>query len=821
MKKPVNILMIEDSRDDADLLGFELDRGKIDHKITRVWEIKKLESELQKPDWDLVLCDYYLPGFTGADAINIIAKKRPELPIILVSGMVGEEKAVEVLKLGAKDYILKDNLSRLISSVKREVHEFKLRKANLNIEKALETQTSLSQIFLDHIPAKAMLVDIKSYQVIAANANAIETGTIPGKKCYEYNPELEKPCKKCKLQELNKKKKHLNIEYKRDGEVHDEHWVYINDMLALHYSFDITERKKSESRLKLETSINKVFSELSHEIIAPGLSIQKIADLVHNTALGLTGARYGYVSSIDPDSSENILHTLSSMLNQCDVSNKRISFPKGKSSYNGLWGHTLNTKKAFYSNTPSKHKSSRGLPQGHVPIKSFLTAPAMVKGEVIGQIALANTDNGFNDYDLQSIEKLANLYALALFRKQAENELMESEEKYRDLIDNALVGVFKSNIKGDVIFGNDAFKNIMGFDVSHKFSNGIVKTLYNDKEDRKTLIKELKKHKKVSNYEIDLITQKGKLVHALLNATINQNIISGTILDITEEKKSELREKKSKAELIVAKDKAEESDRLKSAFLSNMSHEIRTPMNAILGFTQILKDNKISEKERDSYIDIIEQSGKGMLELLSDILDFSRIESGNLIIRNEEFYVDNYIDELFEKFQKELELENNHHLKLRLSKPETDQTIILKKDKLRLTQVLSSLFNNSLKFTKQGFIEIGYSLNGKNIKFHVKDSGIGIRKDKLEIIFQRFRQADDENTRKYGGAGLGLAISKSIVEIMGGKIWVESLEGTSSSFYFTIPVFKISKVTKHKDSEFAQTGKEQQDHSELLEKTIL
>ena len=241
--------MVEDSRDDADLLNFELDRGGINHTITRVWEIKKLESELQKPDWDLVLCDYYLQGFTGADAINIIVKKRPELPIILVSGMVGEEKAVEVLKLGAKDYILKDNLNRLIPSVKREVREFKLRKNSINIEKALETQTSLSQIFLDHIPASAMLIDIKSYLVLAANNNAYQTGIVPGNKCYENNAEQGKPCKKCKLQELSEKKNHINIEYIRDNGIYDEHWVYVNDKIALHYSFDITARKKSEEEL--------------------------------------------------------------------------------------------------------------------------------------------------------------------------------------------------------------------------------------------------------------------------------------------------------------------------------------------------------------------------------------------------------------------------------------------------------------------------------------------------------------------------------------------------------------------------------------------
>ena len=181
MKKTINILMIEDLQDDAELISFELNSGDINHKITRVWEISKLEGELQKPVWDLVLCDYYLPGFNGADAIRIIQKKRPDLPIILVSGMVGDEKAVEVMKLGARDYILKDNLNRLIPAVKREVYDFKLRQTHVNTEKALEIQTSLSQIFLDHIPACTRLIEKKSYLVLSANDYALKHGTIPGK----------------------------------------------------------------------------------------------------------------------------------------------------------------------------------------------------------------------------------------------------------------------------------------------------------------------------------------------------------------------------------------------------------------------------------------------------------------------------------------------------------------------------------------------------------------------------------------------------------------------------------------------------------------
>lgn len=254
-------------------------------------------------------------------------------------------------------------------------------------------------------------------------------------------------------------------------------------------------------------------------------------------------------------------------------------------------------------------------------------------------------------------------------------------------------------------------------------------------------------------------------------------------------KEAEIREMEFKKQLILAKDKAEESDRLKTAFLANMSHELRTPMNVVLGFTEILKDDTLPVEERRNYLELIHQSGNTMVQLLSDIMDISKIESGSMTIIKEKNIIHDLIIKLYSKFLKEMELKDKSHIKLRKVIPDSGRNIILNSDKLRLIQVFNNIFQNAMKFTNEGTIEMGYSVKGnKIIQFYIKDTGIGIEENKKEIIFERFRMTDETMTRRFAGAGLGLSISKNIITMLNGEIRVESAVGKGSTFYFTIPV---------------------------------
>ena len=236
-----------------------------------------------------------------------------------------------------------------------------------------------------------------------------------------------------------------------------------------------------------------------------------------------------------------------------------------------------------------------------------------------------------------------------------------------------------------------------------------------------------------------------------------------------------------------AKEKAEESDRLKSAFLANMSHEIRTPLNGIIGFTQLLKINNLSEEEKEECLSIIEESGDRLLDTVNDVIDISKIEANQIQIHYSEINIIEEMQYLYHFFQSEAR-EKNIKLNFRTSLNNVEAATVT--DKNKFTAILKNLIKNALKYTISGSIEVGCSLQDKFYSFYVKDTGIGIPETRLNAIFDRFVQADIEDKEVKEGAGLGLAIAKAYVELLGGSIKVESIEEKGSTFYFTLAVKK-------------------------------
>ena len=268
---------------------------------------------------------------------------------------------------------------------------------------------------------------------------------------------------------------------------------------------------------------------------------------------------------------------------------------------------------------------------------------------------------------------------------------------------------------------------------------------------------------------------------AVISAIVDKNgVITGFVAvkeDVTEQKTY-------LAELIAAKEKAEESDRLKSAFLANISHEIRTPMNGILGFSELLKETLLSGEEQSGYIDLIQESGKRMLNLINDLIDISRIEAGETRVHLCETSVNNLLCDLNDFFKPEADKKGLH---LHCSAGVPDNESIIKTDSAKLNQILCNLIQNALKFTRSGGVDIGYTKKDDHLEFYVIDTGIGIPVDMKEKIFDRFHQLNNSLTRNYEGAGLGLSISQAYAEMMGGSIRVESVMGAGSTFSFTIP----------------------------------
>ena len=257
--------------------------------------------------------------------------------------------------------------------------------------------------------------------------------------------------------------------------------------------------------------------------------------------------------------------------------------------------------------------------------------------------------------------------------------------------------------------------------------------------------------------------------------------------------------KKRTEELYEAKVKAEESDLLKSAFLANMSHEIRTPMNGIIGFTTLLKEADLTNEEMIHYIDIINKSGERLLNTINDIIDISKIDAHQMQISNEVISVNETLFDLYNFFKIQCD-ENKVNLKLDLDI--NSQETKIQTDKNKFNSILTNLIKNAVKYTEKGEITIGFKKKKDHYLFFVKDTGIGIPKERFSAIFERFVQADIEDKNAFQGSGLGLSIAKAYVEMLEGKIWVESDFETGSTFYFTIPLSKT--ITEKKDSYYKE-----------------
>ena len=251
--------------------------------------------------------------------------------------------------------------------------------------------------------------------------------------------------------------------------------------------------------------------------------------------------------------------------------------------------------------------------------------------------------------------------------------------------------------------------------------------------------------------------------------------------------------KKMLQELVVAKERAEESDLLKSAFLANMSHEIRTPMNGILGFLSLLEEPKISSEQRESYFEIVKKSSERLMNTINDIIEISKIESGQVSVNEDDVNINEMLHYFYGFFKPEAAKKGLYFRSFNTIPPEN---AVIKTDKNKLESILGNFISNALKFTSQGYIDIGCTIENDNVLFYVKDTGTGIPDERIEAIFDRFVQADLSISRPHEGSGLGLSISKAYAELLGGEVNVESEYGKGSVFYLSLPLESNGNTAK-------------------------
>jgi PAS domain S-box-containing protein len=385
----------------------------------------------------------------------------------------------------------------------------------------------------------------------------------------------------------------------------------------------------------------------------------------------------------------------------------------------------------------------------------------------------------YNSAMIDSNGKLISVHSLILDitnRKQAEDSLSESYEFNKSLLQAIPFGMHIIDEHGNVLFVNEILERTFGTNTKGKKCW----TLFKDKCNCPgcPLLSDIGIGKTIITDSYDIF--EGRIFQISHTGMLfnGKKAILEIFQDITERKRIE-------AELINAKEKAEESDQLKTSFLANMSHEIRTPLNSIIGFSEMLTDPDYDPTQQFHIARIIHSSGNNLLTIINNILDISKIEAGQVQIHKKLFSVNKLLaeiekDYLFKSIEKGIDFI--------VDVPGSEEEVLILSDEAKVRQILDNFISNSLKFTKKGYIRIGYTTYDATIEFMVKDSGIGIPVEFHQKIFEHFRQVEAVNTRTHGGNGLGLAISKGLVNCLGGEIWMESEKGKGSAFYFSIPV---------------------------------
>lgn len=469
------------------------------------------------------------------------------------------------------------------------------------------------------------------------------------------------------------------------------------------------------------------------------------------------------------------------------------------------------------------------------PCVSWLGVPLRLQDKIIGVFVVQsyNEDMVFSEPDAKLLEFASDQIALAINRKQFQDNIRISQESQRRIFEASPDPMIVVDTGAGITDFNTSFLQVFNMSKEEAYGLNVLDFLL--PEEREKGIRNFnltweKGYLKNIEYRIkrtDGLIFDGEVSYsAIYDSNGKPESMVLIVKNISERKEAVNR-------LREAKEKAEESDRLKTAFLSNMSHEIRTPMNAIVGFSDLLSDPSIQPGERRDYISQINQSADNLMRLIDDIIDIAKIEAGQIIINETECSVNDMFKDLFLIFSQQIQRMEKDEVELKIDWGWPSDNLVLLTDEFRLKQVLTNLIGNALKFTEKGFVGYGVKKVSRGIRFAVRDTGIGIRKEKQKIIFDRFSQGHDSKTKLYGGTGLGLAISKNIVHLLGGDIKVKSVTGKGSEFSFVLPLKTVIKGRKEpekkKDGKYNWSGRKvliaEDDHSnfffikELLRKT--
>ena len=742
--KRLKLLILENNKDDIKAVKNIITNSKLPFLIKVAGSKQYFNEHLNNFHPDLIISNYKLPGFTGLEALSILKKTGYIIPFIFFTDPANETIAAKCLKAGASDYILKKQSSKLIPAVLSSLKNksFMVSEIKKAGDKLHNSEERIKLLF-DNLLLGVFRMDVKG-RIILANTYFVKM------LGYDSYDEISGACinitNKNERENIFNQLKRKNFlgEYEAVWTLKDGNKINVkisaspakDDFGKIIFIEgiveDISGRKKFENALIESEELYKgvvqslteglIITDVSDKVLFANMRMSKITGFEIEEMVG----QYNYSLFYEPVQWKIILEKNK---NRFSGISDRFEIKMRKKNGDEFW--------ALINGSPYKNS----------------------KGKINGSI---NT--------ITDISK----------DKLAAKALKESEEKYRTVVQNVREVIFKTDYTGTITFLNPYWAEITGHGLGKSIGRYLFDFIHPDDKQRtiKEFISIIYKRKDYCRFEFRVETSTGEYRWFLINARITidemSNIIGtyGTLNDIHDRRLTE-------EELIKAKDKAEESDKLKSHFLTQISHEIRSPLNIILGYNSLIKERLEKEPSLNlnTEFNIIEANGRRLLRTIDLILNMSIIQTGNYDVSKEEFDLNNLIENMLLEFKSIAEIK-----KIKLSYNNSCRTNNIVADKFTLTRAFQNLLDNAVKFTDKGGVEVFSYENDESIVIDITDTGVGISQEYLSRLFEPFSQEEEGYSRKFDGNGLGLALTKKYIELNQGEITVKSAKGIGTTF---------------------------------------
>jgi PAS domain S-box-containing protein len=799
----LHVLFVEDDHADVDLSLRALKAAGFDVHADVSENAEQFRKCLRARRYDVVLSDYRLPGVTGMDCLEVLKAERVDIPFILVTGSLGDEKAVECMKEGVADFVLKDRLGRLPLAVRRALEDHRLRAERAKAEEALRRSEASYRSLIQSAPCGIVRFDAHSGYLLEANpaladligydsaAELLAIGreqgiVLPPETCTRMAGEAERDCGIRELEVHWRRKDGEGIAIRLSGRLlrEDETGPVCFEMIAE----SVTERRQAEERTR---QLNRLYSVLSHAgqaiilIRERNALFREICRIIVEEGhfkmawVGLADFEAGLIRPVTYWGEED------GYLGQIYIALK--VGPTG----NGPMATAIQERRRVVIDVdidpmmlPWREEALR---RGYRAVAAF---PIFIRDRSVGGVAIyAPETKVFDSENLALLDKLAANVSFAL-------ESIEAEEMHRQAVDE-MDQFFKLSpdmlaivaLDGSACRLNPAWEQTLGLDEDEMRSQPWYCFVHPDDRQRALhAAGELRAGHEVKRLELRFPTKDGE--HRWLVASaipvLERGLVFAAVTDISDRKYLEEQLRDQNLELEQQTRRAEAASRLKSEFLANMSHELRSPLNGIIGFTQMLYDGKLGalpDRPRE-YVARVEKSARHLLELINGVLDLSKVEAGRLEFQPEQVHLPQLIQEVIGVLTPLAE-EKSIHLDSEID-PRIDTAVT---DGQRFKQVLYNYLSNALKFTQDGGrVTVRLQLeSAMEFRLEVSDTGMGIADRDIPLLFTAFQQLDSTASKRYAGTGLGLALTKQIVEAQGGRVGVRSMPGAGSTFFAVLP----------------------------------